>query len=61
MSAVASIRHNTEMRALYNRKRSQGKTEKQALICVAKKIAQMMLSMLKSGQSYNPARVFAVA
>ncbi len=61
MCAVASIRHNTEMRSLYNRKRSQGKTEKQALICVAKKIAQMMLSMLKSGQSYNPARVFAVA
>ena len=60
MCAVASIKHNTQMRALYQRKRSQGKTEKQALICVAKKLAQMMLAMLKSGQPYNPARVFAV-
>jgi len=61
MCAVASIKHNNEMRALYQRKRSQGKTEKQSLICVAKKLAQMMLAMLKSGQPYNPARVFAVA
>lgn len=61
MCAVASLKHNKEMQALYHRKLSQGKTEKQALICVAKKLAQMMLSMLKSGQSYNPARVFAVA
>lgn len=61
MCAVASIKHNNEMRSLYQRKRSQGKTEKQALICVAKKLAQMMLAMLKSGQSYNPARVFTAA
>jgi transposase len=61
MCAVASIKHNNEMRMLYQRKRSQGKTEKQSLICVAKKLAQMMLAMLKSGQPYNPARVFAVA
>lgn len=61
MCAVASIKHNNEMLTLYNKKRSQGKTEKQSLICVAKKIAQMMLSMLKSGQPYDPARVFAAA
>lgn len=61
MCAVASIKHNNEMRTLYQRKRSQGKTEKQALICVAKKLAQMMLAMLKSGQPYNPARVFVNA
>lgn len=61
MAAVASLKHNNEMRTLYNRKRSQGKSEKQALICVAKKLAQLMLSLLKSGQQYNPARVFANA
>ena len=61
MCAVASIKHNKEMRTLYQRKRSQGKTQKQALVYVAKKLAQMMLSMLKSGQAYNPARVFSVA
>lgn len=58
MSAVSSLKHNPEMRTLYHRKLSQGKTEKQALICVAKKLIQMMLAMLKSGQPYNPARVF---
>jgi len=58
LAAVSSLRHNREMRTLYNRKISQGKTSKQALIYVAKKLAQMMLSMLKSGQSYRPERVF---
>ncbi|MCL6579909.1 MAG: IS110 family transposase [Candidatus Bathyarchaeota archaeon] len=58
MAAVASIKHNKEMRTLYHKKLSQGKTEKQALICVGKKILQIALSLLKSGESYNPARVF---
>lgn len=61
MAAVASLRHNKEMQTLYHNKVSQGKSPKQALICVAKKLAQMMLSMLKSGQPYNPARVFVNA
>jgi transposase len=61
MAAVASIKHNSEMRTLYHKKVSQGKSSKQALICVAKKLAQMMLAMLKSGQPYNPARVFVNA
>jgi transposase len=61
MAAVASLKHNAEMRTLYHKKVSQGKSHKQALICVAKKLAQMMLSMLKSGQPYNPARVFVNA
>lgn len=58
MAAVASLKHNKEMRTLYHKKLSQGKTEKQALICVGKKILQIALSLLKSGESYNPARVF---
>jgi transposase len=58
MAAVASLKHNPEMRTLYHRKLSQGKTEKQALICVGKKLLQVMLAMLKSGESYNPAKVF---
>jgi transposase len=61
MAAVASLKHNTELRTLYHRKLSQGKTEKQALICVAKKLLQIMLAMLKSGQPYNPALVFVPA
>lgn len=58
MAAVASLRHNREMRTLYHKKLSQGKTEKQALVYVGKKLLQIALSMLKSGESYDPARVF---
>lgn len=58
IAAVACIKHNKEFKSLYSKKISQGKTGKQALICVAKKLAHLCLSMLKSGESYNPARVF---
>ena len=58
MAAVSCIRHNREMRTLYNKKVSQGKSHKQALIYVAKKLSQMMLALLKSGKSYQPERVF---
>ncbi len=58
IAAVACLKHNPELKALYNRKISQGKKPKQALICVAKKLAHLCLSMLQSGESYNPSRVF---
>lgn len=61
MAAVACIKHNREFKALYARKISQGKSAKQALIYVAKKLAHLCLSMLKSGETYNPARVFMPA
>lgn len=61
MAAVACLKHNPEFKALYDRKVSQGKTAKQALVYVAKKLAHRCLSMLKSGESYNPARVFMPA
>jgi len=58
IGAVACIRHNKEMKHLYYTKLSQGKTAKQALVCVSKKLTHMMLSMLKSGKNYRPERVF---
>lgn len=61
MAAVACLKHNPEFKALYDRKVSQGKTAKQALVYVAKKLAHLCLSMLKSGESYNPSRVFMPA
>lgn len=61
MAAVACLKHNPELKALYNRKISQGKTAKQSLIYVAKKLAHLCLSMLKSGEDYNPSRVFMPA
>lgn len=61
MAAVACLKHNPEFKALYDRKISQGKDPKQALVYVAKKLAHLCLSMLHSGESYNPARVFMPA
>jgi len=61
IAAVACLKHNDEFKALYDRKVSQGKTAKQALVYVAKKLAHLCLSMLKSGESYNPSRVFMPA
>jgi transposase len=61
IAAVACLKHNAEFKALYDRKVSQGKTAKQALICIAKKLAHLCLSMLKSEESYNPSRVFMPA
>jgi len=58
MSAVACLKHNPEFKALYDRKVSQGKSAKQSLVYVAKKLAHLCLSMLKSGEDYNPSRVF---
>jgi len=61
VASVACIKHNLQLRTLYHKKVSQGKKPKQALICVAKKLAHICLSMLHSGQDYNPARVFSYA
>jgi len=58
IAAVACLKHNPEFKALYGRKISQGKTAKQALVYVAQKLAHLCLSMLKSGESYNPSRLF---
>ena len=61
IASVACIKHNLQLRKLYHDKLSQGKKPKQALICVAKKLAHLCLSMLHSGQDYNPTRVFNYA
>ena len=61
IAAVACLKHNREFKSLYDEKISRGKEPNQALICIAKKLAHTCLSMLKSGESYNPARVFMPA
>ena len=58
VAAVACVRHNPELRTIYYKKLSQGKAPKQAMLCVAKKIALMMFSITKSGKTYDPKRVF---
>jgi transposase len=57
-AAVASIRHNNEMRKLYLDKVSQGKAKKEALIIIARKLASIILAIYKHNMPYNPNRVF---
>ena len=59
IASVACLKHNPQLRTLYLKKVSQGKKPKQALICVAKKLAHICLSMLHTGEEYNPVRVFS--
>jgi len=59
MSAVSSLIHNTQLKQLYDTKRSQGKSKKEALIAVSRKIAVIIYSIVKYNVPYNPDRVFA--
>jgi len=58
LAAVASLRHNTELNQLFRNKVSSGKSKKEALIIVAKKLASIIYSLFKYNQPYNPNRVF---
>ncbi|PPK57980.1 transposase [Malaciobacter marinus] len=57
LAAVSAVRHNTELHKLYRDKRSSGKSTKEALIIVAKKLASIIYSLFKYNQAYNPNRV----
>jgi len=59
MSAVSCLIHNTQLKQLYDTKRSQGKSKKEALIAVSRKIATIIYSIFKYNVPYNPSRVFA--
>lgn len=58
LAAVASVRHNSELNKLFHDRVSAGKSKKEALIIVAKKLASIIYSLFKYNQSYNPNRVF---
>ncbi|MDP2076803.1 MAG: IS110 family transposase [Sulfuricurvum sp.] len=57
LAAVASIRHNTELHKLFRDKVSMGKSKKEAIIIVAKKLATIIYSLFKYNQPYNPSKV----
>jgi len=57
ISSVACLKHNSYLRNLYHKKLSQGKAPKQALIIVARKLASIMYSMLKSDSAYDVSRL----
>jgi len=57
MSAVAAVLHNEQLRKIFRDKVSSGKSKKEALIIIAKKLASMIYSMFKYNTPYNPNRV----
>jgi transposase len=57
LAAVNAVRRAAEWHALYQRKRSQGKTAKQALIVVAVRLLHTAFAMLKHRCAYDAARV----
>ena len=58
MSATSCLIHNPQMKQLYDTKRSQGKSKKEAIIAVSRKLATIIYSIFKYNTPYNPNRVF---
>ena len=58
MAAVASVRHNAELNKVFHDKVSAGKSKKEALIIISKKLATIIYSLFKYNKSYQSKRVF---
>jgi len=58
MSATSCLIHNKQLKQLYDTKRSQGKSKKEGLIAVSRKLATIIYSIFKYNTPYNPSRVF---
>ena len=58
MSATSCLIHNPQMKQLYDTKRSQGKSKKESIIAVSRKLATIIYSIFKYNTPYNPNRVF---
>ena len=58
MAAVASVRHNAELNKVFHDKVSSGKSKKEALIIISKKLATIIYSLFKYNKPYEPKRVF---
>jgi transposase len=61
LAAVNAVRRSPEWRTIYLRKKSQGKTAKQALIVVAVKLLHTIYAMLKHRTLYSPSRVLVAS
>lgn len=59
MSAVGCLLHNPELKTLYNTKKSQGKSKKESLIAVSRKLATIIYAIFKYNTPYNPNRVYS--
>ena len=58
MAAVASVLHNEQLRKIFRDKVSAGKSKKEALIIVSKKLAAIIYSVFKYNKPYKVNRVF---
>ena len=58
MAAVASVIHNEQLRKIFRDKVSAGKSKKEALIIVSKKLAAIIYSVFKYNKPYEPSKVF---
>jgi len=61
LAAVNAVHRSAEWRTLYVRKKSQGKSAKQALIVVAVKLLHAAYAMLTHRVPYNPSRLLVAA
>ncbi len=59
ISSVGCLLHNPELKNLYITKKSQGKSKKEAIIAVSRKLATIIYAIFKYNTPYNPDRVFA--
>jgi transposase len=58
MAAVGSVLHNPQLNKLFHDKVSSGKSKKEALIIISKKIATIMYSIVMYNKPYDAQRVF---
>jgi transposase len=59
MSSISCLIHNSQLKQLYDTKRSQGKSKKEAIVTVSRKLATIIYAIFRYNTPYNPARVFA--
>jgi len=57
MAAVSSVLHNQELKKIFRDKVSSGKSKKEALIIISKKLATIIYSIFKYNTPYNAKRV----
>ena len=58
MSSVSCLLHNKELKHYYDTKKSHGKSKKEALIAVSRKLATIIYAIFKHNTPYNHNRVF---
>ena len=59
MASVSCLIHNPELKQLYDTKKSQGKSSKEATIAVSSKLATIIYAIVRYNVPYDPNRVFA--